>query len=939
MEISEAFHKDVAKMMIQYKDFDELELEGRYVGQSTRVEFDRCVQYCKSDPDFRETIQEDVLDVLVENNLRISIHGSKAIAEYCKSNVVPADSTVISKTMEASVLFEDIDFKINLKREAPKDASEYVDTLYMKDKSYRFKKRYSYESDVVRVDLTVVKSAMGSFRNFVESRVMSKPETYEIEVEVIRRQDPKSATTSFLNHMLNLYGALAEEDHVCSKKEKKQALEEYFKLCYKEIPQNYQRAPKLYFAGPQPITLERKNIAPAGLGVTTIREDYTVTEKADGERCLLFVSKSGGCYFINSRLVVKYAGVRLEGSKGGPSLLDGEYITEDFEGDDIREFAIFDCYYADGADVRHLPLVGGDDSRLAKAEAFVKRCKASFASEEMKIYAKEFLYGDDIFKKAGEILSKEKTKGYEYRIDGLIFTPMHLPVGGMFAKDRLDKPVGTWPMVFKWKRPDDNTIDFLIKYRRGTSNNPVITFVNSMPHRIVDLFVGHDPANWEKITARSYLEGSFVRKSKSYVPVSFKPNDVVDDGITSCLLPLKISIDGEELEDDSIVEFKYDNTDDLPPYELKWAPVRIRKDKTEMYRRTKTLSGAVNDLSSALNIWRSIRVPVTEDMISGKARVDEIPLQEDAYYVRRIDREKFASKAMMDFHNSVKRKLISSNKADSLVDMACGQGGDLRKFIDSGFTRVLGFDYNRNNIEHPTDGIYARTMDRSKPPSSARYAFLPYDLSQRIDPNAFENPDDKHVANVIYGHAKDMKLSKYERMAVEKFDVVNCQFAIHYFFESERKLDNFLENVSAHLKEGGVFIGTCLNGYDVKNMLGDRDEIEGRQNDRVMWNVRKLYSKPVGVVYGEQIEVYMESIGRVMKEYLVNLDLLEKKLKAKGFQKVETKGFSEYFDEDSPKLDEAQKRYSFMNSTFAFAKSGPPPKGRVLKKKIIVAEN
>ena len=40
------------------------------------------------------------------------------------------------------------------------------------------------------------------------------------------------------------------------------------------------------------------------------------------------------------------------------------------------------------------------------------------------------------------------------------------------------------------------------------------------------------------------------------------------------------------------------------------------------------------------------------------------------------------------------------------------------------------------------------------------------------------------------------------------FDVVSCQFAMHYAFDSEQRARTFLRNVATRLRPGGVFIGT-----------------------------------------------------------------------------------------------------------------------------------
>ena len=44
-----------------------------------------------------------------------------------------------------------------------------------------------------------------------------------------------------------------------------------------------------------------------------------------------------------------------------------------------------------------------------------------------------------------------------------------------------------------------------------------------------------------------------------------------------------------------------------------------------------------------------------------------------------------------------------------------------------------------------------------------------------------------------------------------EFDLVNCQFALHYSFETEQKANAMMHNVAAKLKPGGMFVGTVPN--------------------------------------------------------------------------------------------------------------------------------
>ena len=948
MEISKTFIEKVKSLIQKYSNSSNLELEARYTEHVTREQFDRCNFYCQDEADAADADAnsrggfEETLDIFAQD-MRITLLEKEDITNYCKTNTLPTEfdsMSIIKKTQEDKpVIFDDIDFRINLKNENPLDmqqeeAAIVIDRLYLLDKSYRYKKRYTYinKADGIRVDLTVVKSAMGHYKNFIESRIVSAKEHYEIEIEVI---DKKVTAEAFLTHMLNLYGVINDEDHVCTKNEKQEVLKEYFKLCYKEFPTNYERSPRLFFAGPQPVTLERKNIANETLGVVSIQKDYTVTDKADGERCLLYIATSGKCYFINNRMTVKYTGIKVNNLKN--VLIDGEYVNQDIIGDPIKYYAVFDAYYINGEDIRHLPLISGAAPSAAKKESpsrlsFVDMILKNLGSQkEIQFNKKKFYYSGNIFEHSKTILNSEKS--YPYHIDGLIYTPMYLPVGGMTMDDTPEKPANTWKLAYKWKPPEENTIDFLVKIKKGTTNNPILTFINSVPYRTLDLRIGYDPSSWDKITPRSYLEGSIIKK-KSYIEKEFHPADVIHDDISTCVLPYNsLCENGDIIEDDSIIEFKYDNTDDSPPFSTKWIPIRTRKDKTELYRKSKSIAGAANDIATAMNIWRTIRVPITKDMICGKVDIDKliIPEDNDVYYDRKVKRDKFASNAMMRYHNDIKRQLITKYKGESVIDLACGKGGDIQKYIDQGFRRIYGLDSNRDNIENPIDGIYARLMDRRM--KNGRYVFLTYDLSNEFNIEKIENADDKYVANIIYGHKKDALLGKYGNFAVDKFDLVSCQFAIHYFFESEKILDNFLNTVNLNIKDDGYFIGTCLNGELVKRALLNKTEIRGLSDaNQVLWNIKKLYTKNTGVVYGEEIEVFMESIGRVFKEYLVNIDILVKKLKPFGFELIENMSFKDFTGNVELQLDDQQKEYSFLNMAFVFKKTGVTK--RVIKKKV-----
>ncbi|KAL4858009.1 mRNA cap guanine-N7 methyltransferase 1 [Chlorella vulgaris] len=142
------------------------------------------------------------------------------------------------------------------------------------------------------------------------------------------------------------------------------------------------------------------------------------------------------------------------------------------------------------------------------------------------------------------------------------------------------------------------------------------------------------------------------------------------------------------------------------------------------------------------------------------------------------------------FHNDIKRQLINrfANGAESLLDFACGRGGDIWKWIDAGITVVKGIDLSPGEIEEARKRFAeARTK---RPGTELRYEFV-------------DSP----------------KLGTEEWLEPAQYDVVTCMFAIHYFFVAEKALKQFLHNVSINLKDGGYFVGTVPDGRRINECI------------------------------------------------------------------------------------------------------------------------
>ena len=49
----------------------------------------------------------------------------------------------------------------------------------------------------------------------------------------------------------------------------------------------------------------------------------------------------------------------------------------------------------------------------------------------------------------------------------------------------------------------------------------------------------------------------------------------------------------------------------------------------------------------------------------------------------------------------------------------------------------------------------------------------------------------------------------------DMYDIVSCQFAIHYAFECCEKAEQMVQNISMQLKPNGIFIGTTVNDMEL----------------------------------------------------------------------------------------------------------------------------
>jgi hypothetical protein len=492
------------------------------------------------------------------SNIRTEINGIEQIKMFCKSNnikeLIKSHGNSVKFTKKSAFIndkkekvrpvnFDDFNFRVSLQNEEQlsgfKGTGAYiVNTRRNNKKTFRFLNRvtFTHPQYPINVDISIVKSTdfkgnrPATYYTTDEADVFNKLESYEIELEVNNKM--VGPGTEFKNYNIILeslrkvikyvLSGLQKTNFPISYPEQKMVIGEYMKLLFKDA---YEPGKNVYpsnFIGPSSYTLQRINIIPVNdnLNVPNIRKNYTVTDKADGERNLMYISIDGKIYLINTSMSVIFTGAKTEKKEFFNSLLDGELILHDKLGKFINLFAAFDIYYLGGIDVRSYTFmisseepsmeksryallnklihnleissilgpkdnsVGPKDKKVEKEEpkssfkSMSQKIQKSFNNSPIRVTCKRF-YPDNpemgnIFSACNQILTKQKNGLFEYEMDGLIFTPAFMGVGA----DRVGSagPLSkiTWDYSFKWKPPQYNTIDFLVTTMKSSTGDDVI---------------------------------------------------------------------------------------------------------------------------------------------------------------------------------------------------------------------------------------------------------------------------------------------------------------------------------------------------------------------------------------------------------------------------------------------------------------------------------
>jgi hypothetical protein len=900
-------------------------------------------------------------------NIRTEVEGLYNIRRYCQSNTINIERVDGSSVSGISFIkkqpyllgsnenvksidYPDFDFRISLMNEkkVEKDSAIVLENILKEEKWKQTKKVFRYTNRHTFthpdpnfpfvVDVSIVKSSKrhSNGRSLVaeytiqDAGVFKAPESYEIEIECVNANigigtpynTIEKLNTELKKMIKNVLAGFQETNFPISFSEQEEVKQKYMRLFMEDGGLNNHPgeiidiSPK-NFAGPSSVTLQIENLveekesaesafeAPKDL-IPNILQGYTVTDKADGDRKLLFINEKGKIYLINTNLQVQFTGAMTKKSELFNTLLDGEHILHDKHRRFINRYAAFDIYFIGGNDVRKREFTEtlftsrikeNQIYRLDFLEEVIETLGAvSFVDKTsvspLIIVKKEFYINnsadakDSIFKKCGIILSKIKDGLFDYETDGLIFTPGYLGVNETPGKEytfgsRPNKI--TWPYSLKWKPVEQNTIDFLVTTKKDTNGLDDIKYISSNgmdtsntlqvnQYKTLVLKVGYDTEKHSnpyqdmingRIAEEKYYDSSISnsRKGKGgeYIPVQFFPTDPYDQYAGICNISLREGSGDEKLllteanevfEDNMIVEFRYDKQREK---EWRWVPLRVRYDKTaELRTGTKNFGNAYH---VANNVWNTIHNPIPAEMIATGENIPENLGDDDVYYNKVSGVAK--TRALRDFHNLYVKTLLLKNISrpdDILIDLAVGKAGDLPKWIKAKLKFVFGIDIARDNIQNQLDGACKRYLNyRQKTRDMPSSLFVNGDSSKNIrSGEAFSTEKDKQITKAVFGQGpkneNDLGRGVYKEYGIglEGFDVCSIQFAIHYMFKDQVTLHSFLRNVSETTRLGGYFVGTSYDGkimFDKLKNIKENESITILEDGQKIWEVVKKYNQ------------------------------------------------------------------------------------------------
>jgi len=209
-----------------------------------------------------------------------------------------------------------------------------------------------------------------------------------------------------------------------------------------------------------------------------------------------------------------------------------------------------------------------------------------------------------------------------------------------------------------------------------------------------------------------------------------------------------------------------------------------------------------------------------------------------------------------------------------VFDICGGKGGDLSKWFHADISRLVLADIADNSIKDAVGRYNSEATNQNK---------------RRHPPKAF-------VPTFICANCHKIGLERYLDKMDVNFDLVSCQFALHYSFESEASAKQFIKNVSCKLVPGGFFVATFPSANRIVDRITKAKGAKKFGNDfySIEFETTDYYPR-----FGARYKFLLKDAVDNVTEYLVHHDTLVSLAKENDMDLAKKTNFIDYYTEKS----------------------------------------
>ena len=166
----------------------------------------------------------------------------------------------------------------------------------------------------------------------------------------------------------------------------------------------------------------------------------------------------------------------------------------------------------------------------------------------------------------------------------------------------------------------------------------------------------------------------------------------------------------------------------------------------------------------------------------------------------------------------------------AVLDVGCGKGGDIDKWLrcksSKGIERYVGVDIAIKSLQHfVSERLVLQSAGDRRKFTKLVCADLGTDVLTSSTLETYLVTSESVASSSAGQDGVEGKIiGKWSSVAGpmsndEQYDIVSCQFALHYFFQTSEKCGTFFRNVHKHLKGGRHFVTSTIDSRRMAELL------------------------------------------------------------------------------------------------------------------------